>query len=141
MYSFISMCIDTYIHIYIHIHASTHNTSTWIGLFIQIMVVHLGICLFHVHMRGMFMYVCASYLESQWPIIMGNCQRTLGYVGAEWQVAFGYLAFQVHTFGEHELEVSRAARAASAEPEPRQHQDPIQGPSTQDLQVLRWWEL
>ena len=40
-----------------------------------------------------------NYLESQWPIIMGNFQWTTGYFRVEWPMIFGCLAAQVLQYG------------------------------------------
>ena len=36
-----------------------------------------------------------TFLESQWPIILGYFQGTMGYFGVSWPSVLGYVAFQI----------------------------------------------
>ena len=40
-----------------------------------------------------------SYLERQWPVILGYFQWTMGYFRISWPIILGYLAFKVPLFG------------------------------------------
>ena len=98
LYLYIYIISYTYIYIY-HVYTCTLYIYTYTSLSLSPSLVLLEPLPKQAHFGRDINLTNPSptrtYLESQWPMIMGYLVSVMSYFGVEWPVVLGHLAFQV----------------------------------------------